>query len=96
MNFLGTMKKENIRILVKPGSSKTEIIGMHDGMVKVRVSSQPEKGKANKELIDFISVKLRIPKKEIKIVSGEFSNIKSLEIKGFCQDSFIKLISENQ
>jgi uncharacterized protein (TIGR00251 family) len=90
------MKKENIRLLVRPGSLKTEISGIHDGMIKFRVSSQPEKGKANKELIEFISSMLNIPKKEIKIISGKFSNIKTLEIKGFCQESFIKFILKDK
>jgi len=90
------MKKENIRLLIKPGSSKTEIIGIYDGMLKIKVSSQPERGKANKELIEFLSLKLQIPKKDIKITFGEFSNIKTLEIKGICKDTFMKLLLKNQ
>lgn len=96
MNFLGTMKKENIRLLVKPGSSNTEILGIYNGMIKIRVSSQPERGKANKELIEFLSLKLKIPKKDIKITSGVFSNIKTLEIEGICKDTFIKLLLKNK
>lgn len=94
MSFLGIMKKEIIKLFVKPGSSKTEIAGMHDGMVKIRISSPAEKGKANRELVSFLSLKLQIPKKDIKITSGELSNIKTLEIKGIFQDSLKNLIIE--
>ncbi|MDD3520191.1 MAG: DUF167 domain-containing protein [Actinomycetota bacterium] len=90
------MKKENIKLLVRPGASKTEIIGIFDGMVKIKVSSQPEKGKANKKLIEFLALKLQIPKKNIRIISGEFSNIKTIEINSFTQNSFLKILESGK
>ena len=41
---------------IVPGSSKTAISGLLDGMVKIKVSAAPEKGKANKAVIKILAV----------------------------------------
>lgn len=48
---------------------------------KVKVSSPPEKGKANRRVIELISQELGVRKRDIKIVSGETSNKKILAVK---------------
>jgi len=50
-------------------------------MIKVKICAPPEKGKANKELLEYLSVILKIPKIDIDIVHGRFSNIKEIKIK---------------
>jgi uncharacterized protein (TIGR00251 family) len=86
------MNKESIKLLVRPGSSKTEIVGLHNGILKIKISSQPEKGKANKELVKFLSTLLKTEKKNIKIIQGEFSNIKTLEVKDISKIQLLKLL----
>lgn len=71
---------EIIKLIVRPNASRNSIDGIYLDRIKIRISSPPEKGRANKELIKFISEKLRIPKKNIKIISGNSSNLKEIEI----------------
>ncbi len=52
-----------------------------DAFLKVNVVSVPEKGKANRELISFISKKLKIAKSYFEIVSGETDRYKKILIK---------------
>jgi uncharacterized protein len=80
------MKTKIIKLIVKPNSAKNFIEGSYLDRIKIRIASVPEKGKANRELIKFISEKLEIPKKNIKIISGEKSNLKVLEIAGSYND----------
>ena len=61
------MKTEIIKVIVKPNSSKNSIDGIYMGRLRVRVSSPPQKGKANKELIGYISSILGISKKNRNI-----------------------------
>jgi len=90
------MKTKIIKLIVKPNSAKNFIEGICLDRVKIRITGPPEKGKANKELIKFISKKLEIPKKNIKIISGEKSQLKILEITDSCGDDLIsKLLNEN-
>ncbi|MBM3706909.1 MAG: DUF167 domain-containing protein [Actinobacteria bacterium] len=75
------MEIERIKLLVKPGASRNSYDGIYNGRIKIRIKSIPEGGKANKELIRFISKKLGIPKSSITIVSGENSNLKEVAVK---------------
>jgi len=53
---------------------------MDNGICKIRLKSVPEKGKANDELIRFLSDELDISKKYIEILSGTTSQNKTLKI----------------
>jgi uncharacterized protein (TIGR00251 family) len=74
------MDPERVKIYVKPNSPKNSVEGFYNGRIKIKVCSPPQEGKANKELIDFISKKIGVSKKNIRIVSGEKSNLKEIEI----------------
>ena len=50
------------------------------GNIRVYLTSVPEKGAANAELIKLIATALRLPKKSIQIVLGETSRKKRLSI----------------
>lgn len=47
----------------------------------IKIKAVPENGKANKELIDFLSKKFSIAKSQISIKSGEHSTIKQVLLK---------------
>ena len=80
---------------VVPGSSKTAISGILNGMLKVKVAAAPEKGKANKCLSEFLAEQLGIKKNAVVIVSGHTSAVKQIQINGvsiteFCSKLNIK------
>lgn len=73
--------KGYLRIKVLPCSSKNEITDiMDDETVKIRIAAPPEKGKANKELIKFLSKELEVSKDQITIISGKTDQVKLLKI----------------
>jgi len=64
-----------------------------DGEVyKIKVTSPPVDGKANRELISLISKKLGIPKSSIEIVSGKTSRMKVLRLQGIEKESVVSLL----
>ncbi len=66
-----------INIKISPNSSKNEII--KDGEIfKIKITSPPVDGKANKSLIEFLSKTFKIPKTSIKILKGETSKEKTI------------------
>jgi len=70
-----------LRIKVLPKSPKNEIIEtLADGTLKIRVAAPPEKGKANKELIRFLSKQHNVPKDAISILSGKSDALKLIKI----------------
>jgi uncharacterized protein (TIGR00251 family) len=75
---------------VIPGSSRTTVCGLLGGMVKIKVASPPEKGKANRSLIEFLAKQLGVKKNAISIVSGQTSPIKQVQVLGVSTDNLNK------
>lgn len=70
---------ESFTVNVKPNSSKNEIIDFdkENKTLTVKIAAPSEKDKANKELIKFLSKKL---KKKIEIVKGLKSRKKVISL----------------
>ncbi len=83
---MGGRRKLKLRVRVQPGARKDEILGFREGILWVKVSAPPIEGKANGRLIDLLSKRLSIPKSRIRIVRGETSRNKELEIEGLGED----------
>ncbi len=71
-----------LKVKVVPGSSQSEVSGWLGDMLKVRVTAQPEKGKANSALVALIAKSLGLSKKSISVTSGKTSQQKVIEIHG--------------
>ena len=71
-----------LNIRVQPGSSKNMITGYADGVLHIKITTRPEKGKANESLIKYLSNLLGIPKSRIEIQKGTTSRNKILLIDG--------------
>ncbi|MFA4999870.1 MAG: DUF167 domain-containing protein [Patescibacteria group bacterium] len=78
---LANNKEIYLRIKVLPGAGETAFLDkMADGTLKIAVAAPPEKGKANKELIDFLAEQMGVRKYQIKVASGAGARIKLVKI----------------
>ena len=86
-----------VRFTVKvvPGSSKTALCGVLDGMLKVKIIAAPEKGKANKCLVEFLTKQLGIKKNDVAVCSGQTSPVKQIQIGGVSIADMDKLLTRN-
>ena len=64
-------------LFIQPKASKNEIIGPHNGALKIKITAPPVDGKANTALIEFLSDVLDIPKRRIEILKGEIQQRKA-------------------
>ncbi len=71
-----------ITVKIVPGSSRTEAMGMYEQMYKIKIAAPPEKGKANKMLINFLAEQFGIKKNTIQIKSGQTSAVKQILLQG--------------
>lgn len=71
-----------IPLRVRASARRTSLGGVHDGAIRVDVTSAPEKGKANRAVIEVLSKALCVAKSRISIVSGETSVRKRLLVSG--------------
>ena len=74
------MVELNVRVI--PRAKKTELSGERDGALVVRVAAPPVEGAANEAVIDFFAHALGVPKRAVRIVSGERSRTKRVAIAG--------------
>ena len=82
-------------VKVVPGSSRTAIGGLLDGMLKVKVSAAPEKGKANHCLAEFLAKQLSVKKNAVTIISGQSNPIKKIQILHLSADILLKKLNLN-
>ena len=71
-----------LTIHAQPGARRSEIAGLHGAALKVRVAAAPVEGRANAALIAFFARIFGVPKKQVRILSGESARIKVIEIIG--------------
>jgi len=83
-----------ISIYVQPRASKTAVAGMHDGCVKVRLAAPPVDGAANAALIEFVAERLGLAKSRVRIVSGQTSRRKVVEVDGIGVEQLAEALRE--
>jgi uncharacterized protein (TIGR00251 family) len=71
-----------LKVKVEPKSSRKGISGLIGDSLKVKVHAPPVGGAANEELKEILSKEFRIRKSDIKIVRGDSSRDKVVEIAG--------------
>jgi len=85
-------QKTTIDVKVLPRSSKDEIVEKKDGVYKIKLTAPAIEGKANKALLKLLAKKLGLPKREIRIISGERSRMKSIRIDRLTLEQVKKLL----
>lgn len=65
---------------VTPRAGRNEVVKISEGEYKVRVTAPPEKGKANKKVVELLAYHLRVPRSSIKIIAGKTAIIKIIDI----------------
>ena len=81
-----------IRVKVLPRSSRNQVIGKEGDVFKVKLTSPPAEGKANKALIELLAKRLRIAKGRIEIISGKRSRLKSILIHGLTLEEITAIL----
>jgi uncharacterized protein len=81
---------------IVPGSSRTCICGLLNGMLKVKVAAPPEKGKANECLIAFLAKQIGVKKKCVSIISGQTNPVKHVKISGISAETLLKKLDINE
>lgn len=76
------MPSVRLQVYIQPRASKTELAGLHRGIIKIRIAAPAIENAANRALIDFVAQHLGIAKRFVRVVSGSASRRKILEIEG--------------
>jgi uncharacterized protein (TIGR00251 family) len=69
-----------LNVKVVPGSSRDQIVGWLGDALKIKVTAPPEKGRANKAVVELLSMKLSVITDDIEVESGHSSPSKMIAI----------------
>lgn len=69
-----------LKIQVVPGAAKNQVMGPYGDRLKIRIAAIPEKGGANKALLDYLAHRLGLPKNQVLLKSGSRDRSKVVEI----------------
>jgi uncharacterized protein (TIGR00251 family) len=68
-------------VRAQPGARKNAIVGEHGGALKIAVTAPPDRGKANKALVELLSEALGVKRGQIELLSGMTSHDKRFLIR---------------
>jgi uncharacterized protein len=83
-------------VRAQPGARRNEIRGEQEGALKVCVTQSPEKGKANKAIVEVLSKGLSLRKSQIELIAGETSHNKRFLVRGMTVDELRERIVKSQ
>ena len=75
-----------LRLRVSPRAASAGIVGRYGDAWKVRVTSAPERGRANHAALAVLAEALRIPRGRLELVLGESARDKVVTVSGLSQD----------
>lgn len=78
-----TAEDESVRltVLVVPNAAKSQIMGIVEGALRIRIRAKPVEGAANAELIRFLAEQLAVPKSALTLLRGQTGRRKQVAIQ---------------
>lgn len=81
-------------VRAQPGARRNEIRGEQDGALKVCVTQSPEKGKANKAIVELLAKLLKLKKSQLELIVGETSHQKRFLVREIERAELAKRIEQ--
>jgi uncharacterized protein len=83
-----------LTVHVQPNAGNNRLVDFKEGILRVKISASPVEGKANRELVDFLSDCLGIRKSDINIEKGFTGRNKVITISGFGHEKLVRILKE--
>ena len=87
------MNQAKISLRVYPGAARNEVVEFTDGLWRVKVAAPPVKGKANRELIAYLSQRLNVGKDALNIIQGFTSRNKVVAVAGLSPEDVVQRLT---
>ncbi len=71
-----------LRLSVQPGARHSELVGVHDGTLRLRVAAPAVEGRANQALCAWLAGQLGCPRRDVQLLRGESSRHKQVAVTG--------------
>ena len=84
----------NFKVRVVPRASRSEIVGEHNGALRIRIAAPPVDGAANEDLMRTLARALRIRLNAVEITSGQASKTKQVRVTGATPHDLQQLLNK--
>jgi uncharacterized protein (TIGR00251 family) len=71
-----------LAVQVSPNARRTEVAGVLEDALKIRLQAQPIEGRANEALVRYLAEVLGLPRSAVVLTHGQGSRRKLLELAG--------------
>lgn len=78
-------------VRVQPRASRSEVVGEQEGALRVRLTAPPVEGAANDALVELLARLLSVAKRDVRIVAGQTSRRKVVEVEGVTAEQVLAL-----
>jgi uncharacterized protein (TIGR00251 family) len=72
----------SLAVLAAPRASRSEITGLAEGRLRVRLAAPPVAGEANHELVRYLARTLGVPRNAVAVTGGASGRRKTVEVRG--------------
>lgn len=73
-----------LAVHVQPGAKRSAVAGLHGERLKVRIAAPALDGRANDALVAFVAETLGVPKRSVRVATGERARDKLVTVAGDC------------
>ncbi|MGH9743009.1 MAG: DUF167 domain-containing protein [Candidatus Acidiferrum sp.] len=87
-----TEKGATFAVRVQPGASRDEITGVVADALKIRLRAPAIENRANEALVEYFALLLKTSKSAVRILAGERSRTKRIEIRGVTKEQILRLM----
>ena len=77
-------------LVVQPGAKSTQLQGLANGVLRVRVAAAAQEGRANEAVIELLASLLGVPKSRIRIIRGLTKRKKVVAVEGLSQEEAMR------
>ena len=79
-----------VRVKVQPRAKRNALAGQKEQEWKLQLTAPPVDGRANQACIEFFAKGLRIPQSRVRLIAGEKSRHKVVELEGVSESEFLR------
>ena len=82
-----------LAVRVTPGAKCNAVTALKEGVWNIKIAAPPVEGRANEELVAFLSKKLDIRRSSLNVIKGQSSRNKLVSVSGMSQKEIARRLS---
>jgi len=82
-----------LAVQIQPNAKKTEVVGVLDDALKIKLAAQPVEGKANEALVKWLAGALGVSRSAVTLTHGQTNKKKLLEVAGVTLEDVGRLLN---